>query len=290
MRTTGVFDTHSRTIITPVGQPIELVFFGDVHFKAPLHCRQTWEEFLDKYRDRKDCYFVGMGDYLDLISTSERSGMAAANLHESTAETLQDLYRSSIDQFADQINFMRGRLLCLLEGNHHVVFKDGTTTAQRIAQQLNRGLPEELQAAYLGDAGLFRLQCRRHSSGAALSLVLALHHGAGGGGTLGAGINSVDKMSLAMEADIYAMGDNHQLTAANSSKLYMNSKGTICHRHIVLLRTGSFLRGYVQKKASYIADKMLRPANLGAASVTLTYQRRQIDNVETAHLALKATV
>ena len=45
-----------------MNKPFSLVFFGDVHKYAPQHCNDKWREFINEYRRRNDCWFVGMGD------------------------------------------------------------------------------------------------------------------------------------------------------------------------------------------------------------------------------------
>jgi hypothetical protein len=279
MRGTGVFEhtiRHLRNV--PINTPLTLVFFGDVHYGAPCHCEKSFNEFVAKYRLRQDCWFIGMGDYLDLLSASERKVVANSGLHESTAETFEQWADKLIDGFCDKISFMRGRLLCALEGNHHYRFASGDTTGQRIMRRLNRGLPEGMQAHHGGDMCILRLVLHRKKGGTTnggRSLDIALHHGIGGGRTTGAMFTGLDHFANAVEADVYAMGDNHQLGAVPVQKLYLDranrGEPTLRHRKIYKLRTGSFLRGYVKGKSNYVTDKLLRPAQLGAAELNVTY-------------------
>ena len=212
MRGTGIFETCKRRVIVKQNQPIEIVFFGDVHHGSPHHCAKTWAKFCDDYRHRTDCIFVAMGDFLDLLSASERAALQAALFHESTQETWEDICEKRIDAFAESIYWMRGRLVLALEGNHHIRFKDGTTTAQRILAHLNRGLPTSLRAAYGGDCCVCWLSLSRGNSGKSpptRTLTIAAHHGVGAGRTTGSMFNSLDQMERGIIADIYAMGDNH---------------------------------------------------------------------------------
>lgn len=276
MKTTGITTIHHRRLVVKANQPITIVFFGDVHRFAPGHCDGTWQRFKDKYRDRQDVYYVGMGDYLDLISAKERRVLDIANLHESTGETLHEFFQHKIEEFADEIMFMKSRLICMLEGNHHVRFADGTTTAQRICGLINRGLPDAVHTKYCGDFAIVRVSLTRKPTlqNGGRCFDMALHHGVGGGRTKGAAYNNLDHMSQSVEAHVYCMGDNHHRGIVTDSRLYLpyGANGQrLEHKTILKLRTGSFLRGYIEGKASYIADKMLNPTNLGVVEIEATY-------------------
>lgn len=281
MKSTGIFETaYKRIHHLPTNSTITLVFFGDVHYGSPSHCEATFDEFCEKYQHRKDCWYIGMGDYLDLISASERRIIYSGNLHESTTETFEQWADKLIDGFCDKISFMRSRLLVAMEGNHHYRFQSGDTTAQRIIRRLNRNLPDELQCSYGGDMCILRLALARNKGAAAdgsRTMDIALHHGIGGGRTTGGMFTGLDHFANAVEADVFAMGDNHQLGAVPMQKLYLDNgrrgQPALRHRKIYKLRTGSFLRGFVKGKANYVTDKLLRPAQLGAAELQVTYRK-----------------
>ena len=76
MQTTGIFTIHEFEIpISSFNEPIYLIPFGDVHRSAPLCHTEKWLEFLDWAKNKKRCYFLGMGDYDDLASASERMNL-----------------------------------------------------------------------------------------------------------------------------------------------------------------------------------------------------------------------
>ncbi len=273
MRGTGRFETHSTTI-KMVGwcKPISLVFFGDIHENSPMHAKEKWDEFKNKYKKAENTYFIGMGDYLDLLSASERTSMKHASLHESTESTQEKIYTNMVYEFGESISFMRGKLLCMLEGNHHLVFSDGTTTAMRLCSNL--------RAKYMGDCAVLRLTFQAQGN-TSMSLYIGLHHGIGSGKTTGSMFNGLDQMANALEGcDIYAMGDNHKrggvpidrLRPTNAQNGNFNVKSRTCW----LLRTGSFQLGYVKGEKSYVTDKMLQPSNLGAIKMEITPMRQRL--------------
>ena len=274
MRGTGRFEIHEASItFNKWNHPVSFVFFGDVHKFAPNHADDVWKEFLEKHKNRPDTYFFGMGDYLDLMSASERASWRKGEWHESTEETLEKFYVKRVAEFCEDIKFMRGRLIGMLEGNHFLRFPDGTTTAMRMCQDLG--------ARYLGDCAVVRTHFRSSSkNNISLKMDMVLHSGIGGGRTTGASFNSLDQMANAFEgASIYAMGDNHQRGGVPTQRLYLSDnhhgEGKIKDRQILLLRTGAFLKGFVPGKASYVVDAMMRPSNLGAIRVDVTPRRRR---------------
>lgn len=268
MQCGGLFTTSVIQIPWKLGKPFTLVPFGDVHYGAPLHCKSEWKRFCDRQKDRKDVMFLGIGDYCDLVSASERSRikMGKDGLHESTMSRIEDMYRSTIDDFYETVSFMKNRCIGMIEGNHYGNFGDGTTTTQRLCQKLN--------AKYLGVISLVRLQFLVTKT-MYVSIDVLAHHGKGGGQLAGTPFNQVAKMADIAEADVYLMGHDHNRGCVTGQRIrpYQNSKtGKIImrERKVIYGRTGSFLKGYVPGKVSYIADSALKPANLGWIEIEIT--------------------
>lgn len=209
-----------------------------------------------------------MGDYDDLASTSERHILANRSLHNDTCLTLEDKYRSNVDRLLNEIWFMHGKLIGLVEGNHYGEFKTGITTTQLMA--------EKLRCPYLGVSAFVSLEIS--NIGKKHKLDIWAHHGLGSGRSTGSSINNVEKMVDVAEADIYLMGHDHKKHAAKRSKLaLMNYKGRLMlkDKTIVLARTGSFLKGYEAGKPSYIADSAYTPNDLGNIEIDINFKYRQ---------------
>ena len=86
MKTTGIFTIHEYGIpIRSQSQPVYLHFFGDVHRDSPLHAADAWKKYLAYAKQgAHDNWFLGMGDYVDCCSTSERIAITSIRhaLHE----------------------------------------------------------------------------------------------------------------------------------------------------------------------------------------------------------------
>jgi hypothetical protein len=271
VKTTGIF-TYGKFDIPfkKYREPIHLIPFGDVHRTAPLCHEQKWLEWLEWAKKLKNAWFIGMGDYDDFSSTSERDILNNRHLHNSTRQTLDDLYRKNVNNFAKEISFMKGKLIGLLEGNHYSELTSGITTTQLLC--------EKMDCKYLGVSAFIKLLFRKdiHHCHA---LDVWAHHGLGGGRTAGASINKIEQMIKAADADIYLMGHDHKKHIAMQSRLRLTDSRkslSLENRKIVMARTGGFLKGYENNEPSYIADGAYAPVDMGTVTITITPQIQRV--------------
>jgi hypothetical protein len=208
MRTDGLFNIRRVVIPTRWNQPFSLIPFGDIHRDSPSVSTDKWKEFLVYASHKKDALFLGMGDYLDSYSGSERRKIYDPDIHESTREREEEETRGRVASLAKELGFMRGKLIGLIGGNHFPQFSDGTTGDMLLANLL--------ETQYLGACAAIRLSFEfirktltRHKRSLGLSVDIFAHHGKGGGVTATGKFNAVEKLSQICEADIFLMGDNH---------------------------------------------------------------------------------
>jgi hypothetical protein len=221
-------------------------------------------EFLEWAKNKERTYFIGMGDYDDMMSASERNILKSAQFHETTIQTLEDIYETQLNELYNEISFMSGRIIGMLEGNHFSKFEDGTTTTQRLCNKL--------KCKYLGVSSFIRLYFDYKGLGVTYKDIWC-HHGKGAARLIGGSLNSVQQMGEAAQADIYLMGHDHKKSVGMTSKLCLKqSQDNIAlkNRKQLYIRTGSFLRGYVDNYASYIAAKGLNPTDLGVVKIEMT--------------------
>jgi hypothetical protein len=137
MKTDGIFTLHQCTIKCKCNDEFNLRPFGDVHRDNSALAKDKWEEFIENSSKLKNPLFLGMGDYFDSFSTSERVILGNPALHESTKKNLETDAKNSIKKFADEISFMKGHLIGLLGGNHFIQFADGSTGDMYLAKLLD---------------------------------------------------------------------------------------------------------------------------------------------------------
>ena len=284
MLTTGIFTTHRYEIATRVNEPVSLYPFGDVHRSSPLHAREEWEEFLERGRRDPTAHFLGMGDYFDLLSTSERDIINNPKVHESTKKTFEEMAQNYIARFYKEVSFMKGRIIGLVEGNHYVLFPNGTTSTQRLCDMLG--------CRYLGVTSLMRVffteKTKRTGS---THIDVFAHHGKGAARLIGGSLNRVQQMAESVEADLHLMGHDHKKSAGTSSRMYLSDRDMkVRFRKQMFVRTGSFLKGYEDGESSYVADSSMSPVDLGSVCVDMTLKRKSAKNDCHQYIDLRANV
>lgn len=215
----------------------------------------------------RGAYFLGMGDYIDFMSPSNRLRQAQAALYDTALKTIDDKAHSLVeDLWLKALKPSRGRWLGLLEGHHYHEYRDGTTTDQELAKLLD--------APFLGSSAFVRLMLQMTKTQRG-GVTIWCHHGVGGGITLGAPLNKLERLLAAWEADIYLIGHHHKKVAGPIDRVEMVSGGNgakprLVHRTKIIACTGSFLKGYGTgdkqggtPRGGYVEQKMLNPVALG---------------------------
>ena len=288
MKTTGLFTTHRVEIVAKLGEPIKFIPFGDIHRDSDMFAHDHWQRFLAHAKQQKNAIFLGMGDYTDGVSTSERIVLSNSGMHDTTTNTLKDVYKGVAKTLHNELSFMRGKLIGMLGGNHYFDFGDGDTTDHVLAASLG--------TKFLGVCSFIRLSFRfENKSSSRASLDIFAHHGKGGGSTPGGQFNTIEKMSTTADADFYLMGHTHgkgclpstpRLTLSSTNK-----KAELCvkERTPWLGRTGSFLKAYENNKVSYNVDAGRSPASLGWIEFEITPVRSRKHGQDVIEFEIRGT-
>jgi hypothetical protein len=272
MKTSGLFTIHSvRIPKVDAGEVLWLFPFGDVHYDSPSFNRRVWDNSVACWKEKLKtcrCYFLGVGDYLDGFSTSERVIMGDRKIHDSTRSNIQDGRALMVKKFSEEISFMRGNLIGLMNGNHYAEFQDGTNSDQRLCS--------EMGCKYLGVQTFVRLAFQRNKSTGNFSLDIFAHHGKGCARLTGSSFNTVEQMAEYASADIYIMGDSHNrgilpgkplLELSGCASLVMNI------RPRWLVRSGGYLGTHEPGTVSYIHDTCGAPRSMGHVELELKLTR-----------------
>lgn len=256
------FGTAKKLLIMPVG---DIQYAGDDDEVALGMLKRHIQWGVDH-----DAYFVGMGDYIDTFSPSNRERLSSARLYDSAVKALdRDAVQRVEEIFQKALAPSRGRWLGMLEGHHYHEFRDRTTSDQLLAGKL--GSPFLGTSAYLN----LRFQGVGNRVG---DVKIWLHHGKGGGKLAGSALNTIETVSHGFEADIYLMGHQHKKNAVplDYVKAVFPAKGAprLVHTTKLLVVTGSFLKGYVVgrqdgpvPRGGYVEKGMLNPVALGGVLV-----------------------
>jgi len=218
----------------------------------------------------KQALFLGMGDYVDMASPSNRRTLKAAGLYDTVTEALQVKAQEDIKTFLQHTMYSKGAWLGLLQGHHYMDMADGSTSDMKIA--------EALRAPFLGDAAIVRIIFDKHKDvdGLPLKADIWCHHGRGGGVGAAAPISLLEKTARGFNADIYLMGHQHKKVATPIDELFYSRDGRMLHRTKLLACTGSFLKGYLDNSMSegraggtYVEKGMMTPVSLGGIVIEL---------------------
>jgi hypothetical protein len=226
-----------------------------------------------------------MGDYTEWFSDSERLGMHSVRLHESSKKTLDDFAKDHCNKFFEKIKFMKGKLIGLMEGNHHYLFDNGMTSTQYLCQLLS--------CKYLGATAFTRLSFSYTKGNKKASLDIFSHHGKGASRLVGGSLNTVQQMAECAEADIFLMGHDHKKSVGMSSRLRLTDGRTgtnLREKKILYARTGSFLKGYEDGKNSYVSKAVLNPCDLGTVKIELTPKNKSAGNLDRTTIDIHASI
>lgn len=252
---------------------------------------EHWETFLKHAKHaakHRNAIFLGMGDYTDGVSTSERIVLGHSGLHDTTTTTLKDVYKGVAKTLVNELSFMKNRLIGLLGGNHYFDFGNGDTTDHILAAQLG--------TKFLGVCSFIRVSLRfKNKPKTNCCFDIFAHHGKGGGGLPGSTFNTLEKMSTTAVADFYLMGHDHKKGCIPSTpRLVLNCSGAKAELHVRertpwLGRTGSFLKAYENGRVSYNVDAARSPASLGWIEFEITPTRRRINGQDSVELLVRGT-
>jgi predicted phosphodiesterase len=271
MQTSGLFKTHSFTIPAKFAREIQVIIFGDVHWDSPNHAGSKWKEDLDYFRSQKNAYFLGMGDYLDSTSTTEREclGHISKQMHDTFRKDIQALQLAKIEKLADELSFMKGRIIGLLNGNHYFEFGSGINGDQKLA--------ELLETKYLGVCSLMRLFFKFSESGSSTQAIdVFAHHGMGAARLIGGSLNRVAQMFEGVEADLCIMGHDHKRGAAPSTpRLFLQNLShgglKVKQRETWAVRSGSYLANFRDGEVNYNVDNCRMPSSLGHVEMRVKF-------------------
>ena len=276
-------------------EPLLLLPIGDIQFDASgaadlkrLANQLAWG--LDR-----GAYFIGMGDFVDFLSPSNRDRLAQAGLYDTASGVIDQAATRLEDELFELLKPTVGRWVGLLEGHHYFNHADGTTSDTRFA--------ERLRAPYLGTCALVRISFRdryKNSSAGSTSVLLWVHHGHGGSGSLPtAGLNKLYHQKVRYPGvRLFLMGHVPQLGHTVTDGLDVPARGEpyLIHEDTHYVLTGGFSRSYQQgsqlagrAQGNYAEKAMMPPAVLGGAVITLTPEKHSTHNTSYRTVDIKVS-
>ena len=247
---------------------------GDIHLDSVGFDREVWKRDLKRIKAIKEpCYFLGMGDYTDFTRWTTRSTLRKTVEDEIVQEKM-DLSADRLKkELVKDLEFTKGRWIGVHAGNHDWSYSDGALLSNKLAT--------ELGGSFLGETATTVLKIKTfrggHRSNVNCLKIFSAHGTGGGGTTIGNSLNQVDKMrNIYGFCDLYLMGHNHHKDSKQVELLdFSTVTGRIYSHPQWLIRTGSYTRGYVPNKGTYVSKKLMRPVSLGCVRIEVEMVRDQ---------------
>lgn len=253
----GVFKLHTVKIpVRSLKQTFSLCPIGDLHHNTDMFDDKMFAHNVSKWSALENPIWLGMGDYGDFGSTSEREWIK--KLHSASEDRLHKYLRAEAYGLVDLLQFTKekGTWAGVIGGNHK--------SPVGVNEYVDDILCAELDTPYLGVMSLIKFQfCYKKKK--PVDLLVLAHHGTGGGQTNGASVTKVEGMRAITFAHIYYMGHDHKKWLSETGYLYGNDK----HAHVLSNsqyygRTGSYPRAYQHNTRNWIVNGAMKPVPLGS--------------------------
>lgn len=201
--------------------------------------------------------YIGMGDYIDFASPSNRERLAHARLYDTAKKVIADASRHLVDDLVHQIlKPTVGHWLGLTQGHHHhpvVIGKHADGSDKIVDSDLY--LAGLLKTKFLDEFACIKLQW---PGGRDFGIVA--FHGKGSSVFPWGPLNQLWRLVPNFSADLFLMGHQTKIAMGGTSRLSIDGK---THRVIRIVGTGGWTKGYVVGRRTYISEGGLSPVALG---------------------------
>ena len=260
------FNSNQRALLMPI---------SDIHFGAK-ECAESHLKSTIQWGVDRGCYFIGLGDFLNFASLTQRSIMAM--LRDDSRAKIDEGVRRDADKLLEILKPTAGRWIGLLEGNHTWHFEDGTNIEQYLCQRLG--------CDYLGTSSLIRLQFedapKNHPEA---DIILFAHHGkTSAARTIGGHLNAPEQVLKWLFADLALQGHDHSKVPGLSDMVYLTPDNVLVHKTRIAARTGGYLKGYdgkppqklsepaAKSAGNYVEQALLPPSSIGSLCFSLGFE------------------
>jgi len=237
---------------------------GDIQYGSQGCAEHMLRAHIDKCVEG-GYHLLGMGDYLDAMSPSNRRRMVAANTenYESVRDLIDDAFNNKVlDLVRGPLKGTEGKWLGMVEGDHGWTLEDGQPCDALIAAKL--------KAPFLGSSAIVSL----HQKGVDRPLRIFVTHGRGSSVSATGKTLHIERLMNAFDVQIVLLGHSHLLYHFITDKIRTVETKTgprlFAERRLGAI-TGSFLKGYEEHTSSggwpagsYVEKAAMRPVPLGA--------------------------
>lgn len=256
-------------------EEIRLLPIGDLQYGTKGFDKDRFLRHIEWGMER-GCYFVGLGDYSDVASPSNRRRLMqiSPDTYESTKDMMDEMMEQRVEELKELFEPTVGRWFGLVSGHHLWEFQDGTTTDTRLASFL--------QTKYMGDGTALSILQFKTGEGSQTrygSAKVWFNHGEGSATTPAGGLNRLLRIGQVFHSHVYLMGHLPVKIATKMPwidyQITRNGRVVDLSHNRVFAITGGFMKAYEvgtknpfgQPAAGYAERGMMAPTTLGGVLV-----------------------
>jgi len=269
-------------------QCYKFVFLGDVHAGSADTDEGLVREVARRLEE-PDTYWFDLGDRCEFINMRDRRFEVGGLADWITVGDMADLPAAQMEKYASWFGGVADKCIVGLCRNHEGTIRKWYE--RDVYRELNRklGLYDEPRGFEVngtrtpGFGGFVRMKFTRTfdngKRGTTWTLTVFVHHGAGGGQLAGAKALRLERLPMAFDADVFAVGHTHTKLAVIKRRVGMSGhkRLKLMDRPVVLINVGAFMRSYVQNGADgYVVQRMFYPQGLGPVELWVWPDKREV--------------
>lgn len=257
-------EIHTYEVKLPsYAQPWRIYPIGDMHFSHQGCDRACLRRDIKEIETDENAYWFGMGDYDEYINFKDPRFDPSSFSKDERIDFLKSMGQKQTRRIVDLFEPIKHKCIGIVEGNHELAFRNHNDfdPAPEIAEQL--------KTKYLSYEALTRIYISGPDGRKRYSVVVFTHHGFGGGSTIGAGLNRMERLVINWDADIYITGHDHKLTSGIEPRLGINTSGKYTDKPVAFINSGTYLKTKQVGIQGYEVKRGGKPTPIGCSHITI---------------------
>lgn len=249
--------------------PVTICPLGDIQWAGDEEeiAYDMLAEHIELCLMRPSPLFVGMGDYIDFASPSNRERLMQARLYDTATKVIANASKDLVDDlYRRLLQPTEGKWLGLTRGHHHHQvtvshLEDGT----EVMEDSDVYLAKLLGARWLDEMGVVKIVF----PGGGIFRLLVMH-GTGNSVFPWGPLMKLYRLMPHFSVDLLLMGHQTKKAAGEVDRINFPGEGDeIHHQTIKMVGTGGWMKGYIKGRRTYVSQAGLGPVALGQPVIHL---------------------
>lgn len=254
-------------------QEFTIIPISDIHIGAKSCDEKRLRRTVERIKDDPNCYWIGGGDYCDLISVKDKRFDPSQLADWITTPDLIDIPKAQFNRIMEYLAPIASKCLGMIEGNHETFIKQRYERDIYLeivsAVKQEGGFPADKSLA-LGYNGWIALRFARSKSKGRNSGVrvikISLHHGFVGGKLAGAKALNMQRWLWSHDCDIAVFGHSHNTGVQIEAIEWVNNGMKVEHANRYGVYAGSYLKSFSNdNNSTYAESKGYFPQGMAAS-------------------------